>query len=792
MTATTIPSVGRKPEADSGRSSRRGPRRTLLSSDRQFDLPHLYATLLITVLVVLGGTFFWSVYESAGFLVPPLVGAILIAIVVTQICDAFHLRSGEALVAHVVVATLTLPGLLRLSEAKFSLPLPAALSQLFRALINGPVKLLTSPLPARSGQELLVAPVVSAWLGLVVGWLLVRRGFVSWSLAGPFFTLIVALAFGPLRGPFFVWVSLAFLGLALLYVQLFARSKEFGRQSAQLVRGPAGRSRSTFDASSPRTSSMVTLLGVVAIAGLIGPRLPGIGGDERFTLREYRQPTFDPADLPSPLAEFARYKQLGNTELFTATGATPERWRLATLTNYDGRVWSVGRPSDIDGGEFRLVGARLAVPESVPASTTARTKVTLTGLNEPWLPLPGPGFRIDFDPASRSFDGVRSTARYNELSQSLVAEPGLASGAVYEITWGQVGPPSRDALEAASFGGPSADMPASRSLNRFGDKATEFTASATGRAWEGVRALQAKLNAGYYSQSQPPGHAYGNLADMLASPESMIGNEEHYAALFGVLARAARMPVRIVVGFVPSTPPTDGVQRIVASDVSAWAEVDMGPELGWVPVIIQQDPTKQPRPRQAQERTKADTPPPQPNVLPTPEPELPTFEDPKRPDEPQKSSFAEKVPTRVLLVAIGVTSPLLLGGLFVAAVVALKTRRRAKRRRRTSASGAIVGAWEELVDRARECGIAVPAFGTFAELRDALPFDAHAEREALERLVLASDRATFHPAEPSPELRDEVWAMVDEVTRWLESGQPWLQRWLMKANPRPLFRSVTL
>ncbi len=772
-------------------------------------LPNIVPTLVLTVLVVIGGSFFWSVYESVSFLVPPLIGALIIAILVTQLSDAARLTTGESVPLQMMVAALSLPGLLRLSEANHSLPTPSALRQLLHAVIDGPARLLTSPLPARSGQELLVVPVASAWIGLLIGWVFVRQRRFGWSLCGPFLTLTIALAFGPVRGPFFAWVTVSFVLTALLYVALCGRPNKIAQPTvaqptveptlqpyayvrpahAERAASPAERTdRRAHGRADRRNSALPLVLSIAAVAGLVGPHLPGLGRSDRFTLRQFRTPPFQPADLPSPLAEFAKYQRYGERVLFTATGARPERWRLATLTSYDGRVWSVGRPNDANGGEFHLIGARLAAGTVTTGAPTKRTTITLVGLREPWLPMPGIGRRIEFDPRQ---DQLRSAARYNDESQTLVAPPGVADGATYTVEWGAPKPPTATQRQAASFGRPPAEMPPSASLDRvIAPKATEVTATAT-TPWGAVASLQALLNGGYFSEQTAPGHAYGNLAAMLASPESMVGNDEHYAALLGVLARAIRIPVRVVVGFRPQTPPTpSGEQKVLGSDLRAWVEVDLG-GLGWVPVDVVQDKTKQPKPRQAQPKIAAQVTPTPPNVAPPLEPQASTLEPVRKP-----SKTSPAVSTSVRWVFVGsaalVVLPLLLLASVPLIVSVLKDTRRRRRRRRRNVSDSIAGAWAELADRSREIGVELPVTGTLNELTNALPFISDAQRVHLDRLVMASRRAAFHPLPPTIELRDEIWREVDEVTSWFGVGKSRSRRLKMVANPRSLFRSFSL
>jgi TgpA N-terminal domain len=387
--------------------------------------PEFKVTLGLALLTIVAGVFFRPVFQAWGFLVPPLVGATVIAFVTAVLCDHFKVRSGEGALIQVVLAVASLPGLLSLSKATFGLPVPAAISQLIRSLIDGPAKLLTTPIPAKSGQELLVAPVASAWMGFVIGWILFRNKRFGWSIIGPTLVVISALAFGEATGSFLAIVSAVFLAGALSYVLLVGNSFAGSNRKVEWVDQAKGGVRYT---------AIAVLLGVVGAASGVARLLPE---SSRFSFREYRKPPFDPNDLPSPLAEYGKYltAKAQSTLLFTATGDLPERWKLATLTAYDGRVWSVGDPSTVgnaQGGEFELVGARLRSKNVTSGSPKGTANVTIAEIEEPWLPMPGPGVSLAFE---KDLDQLRKEVRYNRLSDTLVIASGVGKGSQYALTW---------------------------------------------------------------------------------------------------------------------------------------------------------------------------------------------------------------------------------------------------------------------------------------------------------------------------------------------------------------------
>ena len=67
-----------------------------------------------------------------------------------------------------------------------------------------------------------------------------------------------------------------------------------------------------------RTAGLASAIGVTALiavlASVVGPRLPLVSANERFDLREYQTPPFDPLEQPSPLVQIKAALQEENAE----------------------------------------------------------------------------------------------------------------------------------------------------------------------------------------------------------------------------------------------------------------------------------------------------------------------------------------------------------------------------------------------------------------------------------------------------------------------------------------------
>jgi transglutaminase-like putative cysteine protease len=761
----------------------------------KFAIPEkISAPIFLIFLTGLAGAFFRPVFQSWNYLAPPLFGVLLVALVCAYLADRIGISSGEGALIQCVAAVLTLPGLIALPKAKFGIPFPGAIAELFRALVKGPVNLLTSTIPARSGQELLVTPLVSAWLGFVIGWVLYRQRKHGWSLVGPSLVVMVALAFGQTNEDFRVRTSAGYLAACVLYVYFLGeRSRSSLISTAKSALGPKGLAQRIGSVDQKRRlTSVGLLLVIVSVASGLGGVMPSLGRKDRFSLRAYRTPPFDPADLPSPLADFSRFLQpnMAKTLLFTATGTIPERWRLATLTSYDGRVWSVGSAQDAgtagaknsDGtsssdlaGVYQPVGQELQNRKLFKGVATKSTEIQLLGLGEPWLPTPGPSLK--FDPSGGS-DLALQSVRYNEASDTLVSARVLPARTRYKIEWAVAKQVNETALVGQSTNvSPKGSLPPSPELEEVSRRAATIVGGTTG--WDSVLKLKTALNNGFFEPTTAPGHAYGNLSKMLVSENTLIGNQEHYTALLALLTRVTGTQSRVVVGFTPKTQVGQKTQEVYGRDINAWVEVNVI-GTGWVPVETKQTRTDKPKPEQLSPKTSEKKPPKPPVTVPKPEPEDIVADETKSiPPTPQNtaSGFARTA----LIVGGAGLSPVLVLGALTGLVALLKSRRRAKRRG-GSAHAAVSGAWEELIERAAEAGQPVTANMTVAEARSTLFLADPEMRRIIGDLSEVTEEAAFSSAGSSPEVAKKAWALVDQFRKELRSAStPW-KRWkrLMK------------
>ena len=95
-----------------------------------------------------------------------------------------------------------------------------------------------------------------------------------------------------------------------------------------------------------------------------------------------------------------------------------------------------------------------------------------------------------------------------------------------------------------------------------------------------VRIEEAVRGGRTLSPAAPAGSSYARLAAFLAPGGA--GTSEQFASAFAVLARAAGLPTRVVVGFLPVDRDEQGYWEVRGRDAVASPEVYFA-ELGWVP-----------------------------------------------------------------------------------------------------------------------------------------------------------------------------------------------------------------
>jgi hypothetical protein len=481
-----------------------------------------------------------------------------------------------------------------------------------------------------------------------------------------------------------------------------------------------------------------------------------------------------------------------------------DRIRLATLTAFDGTRFELA--STTSANFTRIANA-------VPATTDRDVTITIgEGYSGPWLPLPG------ITTSAPSFSGARGEL----LTDGLFLAPGGTTAVVVDRAAAETGTitsslqsgdtftvagtplPTSGVLEGAQGGEPLLDPEIydrlvtwvdRQDLPRTGDGLLEAVTRLTDRGFlsharsedgasEGwISALSSRAD--YTFEPSLAGHSTARVEQLFSSlidqelkagedadPSALVagvGDDEQFAVAAALVARYFGFDSRVVFGVVlatddavPSVLPCTTSGECTGANVTAWTEVQ-APDGQWTRVDAS--------PQFADPLSRV--------VVGEILPEHPTI-----PDEvtsevlaPPTSIRADSdeppttqppgVDARTVLeilrwVGLGALTLLLLV-LPVLVLAVAKTLQRRRRRAETVPEAAIVGAWDELVDRYLDAGILTSAAGTRRQIaRDS-------RRPAALAVADAADLAVFDANVSTAQTADTVWDIVaaerTEITR---------------------------
>jgi hypothetical protein len=214
-------------------------------------------------------------------------------------------------------------------------------------------------------------------------------------------------------------------------------------------------------------------------------------------------------------------------------------------------------------------------PRRSGASRTAvAAGVAIEGLDGPWLPAPGM-------PEAVSLNDVW----LDQESGSLASVGGVRSGLRYHVS-GRVDSPTDTDLAVAAVPAETRYLGLPRLPYLFADF-TQRVVQGAGTPFERAVLIEGAVRTGRrLDPDAPAGSSYARLETFLfgrsGQPGAQAGTSEQFATAFAVLARAARLPTRVVFGFAPGERQPDGRWLVRGRDALAWPEVYFS-GLGWVP-----------------------------------------------------------------------------------------------------------------------------------------------------------------------------------------------------------------
>lgn len=749
--------------------------------------------------ITLGVLAAWPIYQSWWILVPASVGLVLGAGIALLGAKRFGLLAACGLLFGAFALTVV-PVAVPQSFDRMPAGLVRGLLDGIAGVVLGWKQLLTLTLPVGTYQAVMVPAFLIFLLTAFVATTVVLRTQRFAALAA--IPLITPVAFGTIFGSSAVsapivlgplrisaprelglWLAAATLGACWVW---FAAGAE---RRAALRRGrvpgeQSGGGRALRGVIAAATV-FVSLFGSLAL-------VPLLDSGSRHVPRDRIEPEIVLRKQASPLAAYRVWKRdsMIDTPVFAVTsdGKLPPRLRLSVLDEYDGVDFHV---SESEVGRFTRFpsGGRVADPAEVSVQLAE-------GYSDIWVPTAGLGSVPRFG-GERAVD-LAEAFFVNRETNAAIAVPGgrgtegLVSGDRFVATM-QTSP------DTQLSGGPSSDS-SGVDLETMPELAAWIKAQDQPATAEGLLELIDRLrNRGYLSHSisdgegdqkwierlsseygtrfEPSagGHSQARLEQLFAqlntqqrlagedpSPEMLvagIGDDEQFAAAAALLARALGFESRVVLGMrigesveiVPGVPSCES--ECTGENLAAWVEV-RGDEGSWVP--IDATPQLKLRPSTLEEGEQLPEFPTMPEERDAKEvdPPLGMGERSENPDDPSADE-----PAAWLMPVLRATG-LSLAALTLLALplifLPLAKRRRARtRREEPNPELRALGAWQELVEVARDAGVVVPANASRSEIAEVIGTDP--ARWAANTAA----RAVFSAQGISEQDAEWMWAAVD-------------------------------
>ncbi|MFB4319807.1 transglutaminaseTgpA domain-containing protein [Actinomadura sp. 21ATH] len=697
-------------------------------------------------------------YERPGPVLAVLAGTAFAAVAVTSAAHRLLRGLGPlAVPAGLPVAMLALVVLAVRFPGPVKEPLPAAVD----AVLHSGARILTTAPHPPATVDLLAFPVLAVWLAGAIATVLRRDGRVLPALLPGTVLLCGAAALNPeATGPGY-WSAALLAGagaLALASAPRAAPDTERAGFALRLLDPPpaAGSRRSSLPrvvAAGAAVACAVTLPGVataVAAPGVL-EGWPVRADDPR---RQADAPE-KPREVRNPLAYLSAWASHPEVPLMTVSGArTDLRW--VTLAEFTGPVW-------LPDSSYRPAGPVLPPAETdPPRAQPATVRVSVGNLPGDWVPVPGIATRVD---------GI--AVGHDAVSGTLLSLDGAVTGRSYTAA-GTVpdwrGWKGTDVAAASGTGYERYLRLPPGAPARLDDIAR--TAAGDGSAHQRASRIAEYLRDSYtFQPGSSGGHGYAELGRLLVAPGRKGGGatSEQFASAFAVLARAAGLPSRVVVGFGAGGA---GDRRVIRTgDAVAWGEVYYE-NVGWVPY--------DPNPRR---RSKV-----------PPRPREQAAGDAKARDDQARDAAAGggadgagpssggggygwlAVPPLVLLLLFLLVMPLL-------------RLRGMRASRRGTAPRRVLAAWTELLASMRLAGVAVPASATPADVVGLLAARSpDTDPGPLRRLGVLVNAAGFG-GQVTPDDAAFASGQVRSLSTGLRRSSPLPRRLSWWWNPRAPFRA---
>lgn len=753
----------------------------------------------LVIALTIGVVAAWPIYQSWWLLVPAGVGLVLGVFTGSFVAQRFGVlvASGALFVGFVLtVVPVAVPS----SFERMPMGLFRGLLDGVAAVALGWKQLLTLTLPVGTYQAVMVPAFLVYLLTAFAATLIATRTKRFAALAS--FALTAPVAFGTIFGSSAVSAPLVLgplkiaapreLGLWLLAALLGACWVWFAAGAERRAALRRGRVRGVRSAGGRALRGVLGGATVVVALGAGLALAPVLDAGSRQVPRDHIDPEIVLRERSSPLAAYRGWKRDSTLDapIFTVSsnGAMPGRLRLAVLDEYNGVDFHV---SANEAGRFTRFPSGRGLSD--PATVTVQVD---EGYSDIWVPTSGLGSVPVF--GGQNADALSDAFFVNRATEAAIAVPGgtstrglergdsfratMDTGADVQLKGDPVASASTIDLESVpelAAWVKAQDQPATAEgllelIQRLRDRGylshsistaegeqlwlerlseqygTRFESSAGGHSLARIEALFAQLNTQQRLAGENPSQ------EMLVAA---IGDDEQFATAAALLARALGFDSRVVVG-VRTSDEAEDVQGVPSCDsectgenVAAWVEV-RGAQSEWAPVDV--TPQVKLRPSTLEEGEQL------PEFATTPEERDAKEIDPplgvgERSDNPEDPSDDNKVSWLLpVLKAVGLSlSALLLLLLPFLFLPFAKRRRAGSRRAEPVPELRALGAWQELVEGARDGGVEVPVGVSRSQVADAI--GTAPARWAAE----TATRAVFSAQGVSAQEADWMWAAVD-------------------------------
>ncbi|WP_432571444.1 transglutaminase family protein [Kineococcus sp. SYSU DK005] len=508
---------------------------------------------------------------SSGWLVGAL-GAVLAVVGTGLLVRAALHRRGPAVLAQVVVLVLALTVLFGgPTTALGVLPTGATVQRLAQLFGDGVQVVQRYSVPAadlRGLRLLLVAGAGVLALAVDVLAVALRRP----ALAGVPLAAVLGVAVALAPGGSGAW---ALLGTAVPYLVLLAAGRRDPRWPAPPRRRGGDGARRRPAGTRAGTTAGATAAAALALAVVAPALAPGL--DERpLTLDTGSGDTIAVINPILNLKASLGARSDATILTYQTDQEDPAPLRIVTADVFDGETWAPGTGADIPRSQRVQDG--LAPPPGLSqevrdGATEHRTRISVRGLDQTYLPLPYPAVRVD----------IAGEWLYEQGTLNVVGDGETTRGRDYEVQHLEVDP-DEEQLRGAG----TAPEEVRERYTALPDGLPQVVADEARRvvggasdAYEQAAALQRyfRSTGGFtYSTTAPNDGGSDAVATFLREKSGFC---VQFASAMAVMSRTLGIPARVAIGFLPGEESTPGSWRISAQDAHAWPELYFE-GVGWV------------------------------------------------------------------------------------------------------------------------------------------------------------------------------------------------------------------